>query len=144
MSNHEVCDKVTEDDYRMPMPKGCPPEIYAIMRKCWQQEPEDRVTFDELVKDITAIMPNLAGGGVALAFLSTFRPHRLRQHHECTRARRLVELGGDGLVGGLAVRGVRRRELARLERLPVEAPEEGVAADALCAAPRACVGTRRR
>ena len=67
MSNHEVCDKVTEDDYRMPMPKGCPPEIYAIMRKCWQQEPEDRVTFDELVKDITAIMPNLAGGGVALA-----------------------------------------------------------------------------
>ena len=77
------------------------------------------------------------GGGVALAFLSTARPHRRRQHHECTRARRLVELGDDGLVGGLAVRGVRWRELARLERLPVETPEEGVATDALRAAPRA-------
>ena len=41
------------------------------------------------------------------------------------------------------MRGVRGRELARLERLPVEPPEEGVAADALRAAQRAAQPLRR-
>ncbi|KAK9500975.1 hypothetical protein O3M35_002120 [Rhynocoris fuscipes] len=37
-----------EKGYRMECPPGCPPKIYDLMRQCWQWEPQDRPTFQEI------------------------------------------------------------------------------------------------
>lgn len=37
-----------EKNYRMECPPGCPPKIYELMRQCWQWEPSDRPTFQEI------------------------------------------------------------------------------------------------
>ena len=47
MNNRDVITQV-ENGYRMPMPRGCPEPIYAVMLKCWNRLPEERPTFDHL------------------------------------------------------------------------------------------------
>ncbi|XP_043918722.1 tyrosine-protein kinase Blk [Protopterus annectens] len=47
MSNPEVIENL-DRDYRMPIPDGCPEELYDIMLKCWKTRPEDRPTFEYL------------------------------------------------------------------------------------------------
>ncbi|CAN2389892.1 Tyrosine-protein kinase HCK [Pristimantis euphronides] len=47
MSNLEVITAL-ERGYRMPCPANCPQELYNIMLQCWQQNPEQRPTFDYL------------------------------------------------------------------------------------------------
>eukprot|EP00127_Corallochytrium_limacisporum_P003879 Clim_evm93s153 gene=Clim_evmTU93s153 len=47
MSNAEVLDMV-QKGYRMPQPKGCPDELYSIMEKCWDANPDERPTFESL------------------------------------------------------------------------------------------------
>ncbi|XP_077187181.1 tyrosine-protein kinase Blk [Paroedura picta] len=47
MTNPEVI-RCLEIGYRMPRPECCPPELYAIMLKCWQNNPEERPTFEYL------------------------------------------------------------------------------------------------
>ncbi|XP_014292361.1 tyrosine-protein kinase Abl isoform X2 [Halyomorpha halys] len=37
-----------EKGYRMECPPGCPPKIYELMRQCWQWEPLDRPSFQEI------------------------------------------------------------------------------------------------
>ncbi|XP_021917496.1 tyrosine-protein kinase Abl isoform X5 [Zootermopsis nevadensis] len=37
-----------EKGYRMECPPGCPPKIYELMRQCWQWNPNDRPTFQEI------------------------------------------------------------------------------------------------
>ncbi|CAH1785799.1 unnamed protein product [Owenia fusiformis] len=37
-----------EKGYRMECPAGCPPNIYSLMRKCWQWKADDRPTFKEI------------------------------------------------------------------------------------------------
>ncbi|XP_072019234.1 uncharacterized protein [Amphiura filiformis] len=41
---------------RLPQPEGCNNEIYQLMRKCWQETPEQRPTFDELKMQLQGIM----------------------------------------------------------------------------------------
>ena len=41
--------------YRMPCPAGCPEKIYALMLKCWREEPVDRPTFVELLQQLKEI-----------------------------------------------------------------------------------------
>ncbi len=48
MENMEVVEKVTEEDYRMPPPRGCPQAVYDIMSQCWEEETEDRGSFKEI------------------------------------------------------------------------------------------------
>ena len=55
LSNMEVCEKVTEDDYRMPLPKGCPDELYTLMMKCWEEESSSRITFEVLCRTLAAM-----------------------------------------------------------------------------------------
>ncbi|XP_062981592.1 tyrosine-protein kinase Blk [Elgaria multicarinata webbii] len=47
MTNPEVIQNL-ERGYRMPRPDTCPLELYAIMQKCWRNNPEERPTFEYL------------------------------------------------------------------------------------------------
>nr|XP_016853173.1 PREDICTED: tyrosine-protein kinase Blk [Anolis carolinensis] len=47
MTNPEVIQKL-EQGYRMPCPDSCPPELYAMMLKCWRGKAEERPTFEYL------------------------------------------------------------------------------------------------
>ncbi|GBP13038.1 Tyrosine-protein kinase Abl [Eumeta japonica] len=37
-----------EKGYRMERPPGCPPEVYDLMRQCWQWNAADRPTFKSI------------------------------------------------------------------------------------------------
>uniref|UniRef100_A0A674MBD1 Tyrosine-protein kinase n=1 Tax=Takifugu rubripes TaxID=31033 RepID=A0A674MBD1_TAKRU len=39
--------KMLNEGRRLPQPDGCP-EVYELMRKCWDQKPERRITFTQL------------------------------------------------------------------------------------------------
>ena len=47
MTNEEVLEKI-KIGYRMPLPPGCPDQLYNIMLDCWRQEPSERPTFESL------------------------------------------------------------------------------------------------
>jgi len=34
--------------YRMPAPEGTPDEMYRLMLRCWEYEPENRPHFDQI------------------------------------------------------------------------------------------------
>lgn len=49
MSHAEVIQKVKYEGYRMPKPNGlCTDPYYAIMKKCWHENPYERPTFEFL------------------------------------------------------------------------------------------------
>lgn len=60
LSNNEVCDMVTEEDYRMPMPKGCPEPLYDIMLDCWDEEPDARPEFSVIYEKMSNILPTFS------------------------------------------------------------------------------------
>ena len=35
--------------YRMESPDHCPPRVYDLMRHCWENEPDNRPTFSEVI-----------------------------------------------------------------------------------------------
>ena len=37
-----------ENGERLPLPPGCPPNLYSVMRQCWAYEPSKRPTFQDL------------------------------------------------------------------------------------------------
>ncbi|XP_076834840.1 LOW QUALITY PROTEIN: tyrosine-protein kinase Lck [Brachyhypopomus gauderio] len=47
MTNPEVIQNL-ERGYRMPPPDNCPESLYDIMTKCWEENPENRPTFEYL------------------------------------------------------------------------------------------------
>merc|ERR1712141_363831 len=40
--------ELIDSGYRMPAPDGTPDEMYQLMLRCWQYEPEDRPHFAEI------------------------------------------------------------------------------------------------
>uniref|UniRef100_A0A6I8T1M5 non-specific protein-tyrosine kinase n=1 Tax=Xenopus tropicalis TaxID=8364 RepID=A0A6I8T1M5_XENTR len=56
--NQEVKDKVPSG-YRLPKPDDCSPDIYMLMLECWQEEPNRRPSFFDLVEKLTAIQRSL-------------------------------------------------------------------------------------
>eukprot|EP00039_Didymoeca_costata_P004846 m.76568 g.76568 ORF g.76568 m.76568 type:complete len:824 (+) comp12564_c0_seq1:193-2664(+) len=60
LSNNEVCDMVTEEEYRMPMPKGCPEPLYDIMLECWADEADDRPDFREVCEKLKVLLPSFS------------------------------------------------------------------------------------
>lgn len=45
--------------YRMPAPDGTPDEVYRLMRRCWEYEPERRPHFDEICRMLDAMMKDI-------------------------------------------------------------------------------------
>jgi tyrosine-protein kinase Fer len=41
--------------YRMPAPEGTPDEIYHLMLRCWEYEPEKRPHFDQIYSVIDTL-----------------------------------------------------------------------------------------
>eukprot|EP00042_Codosiga_hollandica_P058925 m.895756 g.895756 ORF g.895756 m.895756 type:complete len:756 (-) comp60001_c0_seq1:180-2447(-) len=50
----QVLEKL-ESGYRMPRPEGCPRPVYALMKHCWQQEPDNRPTFADIKKKLDSM-----------------------------------------------------------------------------------------
>nr|AAC00207.1 JAK1 tyrosine kinase [Tetraodon fluviatilis] len=45
--------KLLNDGRRLPRPDGCPEPVYELMRKCWEQKPDSRITFTGLIKELS-------------------------------------------------------------------------------------------
>eukprot|EP00079_Xenopus_tropicalis_P013625 XP_002942431.1 PREDICTED: tyrosine-protein kinase Srms [Xenopus tropicalis] len=58
MNNRQVLDKITSG-YRLPKPDLCSPDIYNLMLECWQEKPNQRPSFYDLVRKLTAIQSSL-------------------------------------------------------------------------------------
>jgi len=54
MSNSEARDAVL-DGYRLPKPSNCPQKLYLLMLRCWETEPKDRPTFEEIYIQLDAL-----------------------------------------------------------------------------------------
>lgn len=46
-SNEEVLECI-KDDLRLPKPDDCPETVLEVLQKCWEGNPQDRPTFQEL------------------------------------------------------------------------------------------------
>ncbi|XP_045514859.1 tyrosine-protein kinase Fer isoform X1 [Pieris brassicae] len=54
MSNSRAREKI-DQGYRMPAPESCPEEVYALMLRCWEYEPEKRPHFNQIYTNIDNI-----------------------------------------------------------------------------------------
>ncbi|XP_041825750.1 tyrosine-protein kinase Fer isoform X2 [Melanotaenia boesemani] len=54
MTNQQAREQV-EKGYRMVCPQRCPDDIYRVMQRCWQYNPEDRPKFLDLQRDLAAM-----------------------------------------------------------------------------------------
>uniref|UniRef100_A0A8C8FBE0 Tyrosine-protein kinase n=1 Tax=Oncorhynchus tshawytscha TaxID=74940 RepID=A0A8C8FBE0_ONCTS len=54
MSNQQTRDEV-EKGYRMLATNSCPPDVYAIMCRCWQYDPRNRPSFSKLRTELSAL-----------------------------------------------------------------------------------------
>ncbi|KAM3873859.1 LOW QUALITY PROTEIN: tyrosine-protein kinase Fer [Diretmus argenteus] len=54
MTNQQAREQV-EKGYRMSCPQRCPDDVYAVMNRCWQYNPEERPKFSDLQRDLAAI-----------------------------------------------------------------------------------------
>ncbi|KAM6902785.1 tyrosine-protein kinase Fer isoform 1-T1 [Xenentodon cancila] len=54
MTNQQAREQV-EKGYRMASPQRCPDDVYQVMQRCWQYNPEDRPRFSDLQRDLAAI-----------------------------------------------------------------------------------------
>lgn len=50
---------VLKEGRRLPHPEGCPEPVYELMRRCWEQTPERRITFRRLIEDLTNMQRQL-------------------------------------------------------------------------------------
>lgn len=59
-SNEEVVDAVRRGRL-LSCPDGCPPQIYSLMKECWNMEPEERPSFKKLYRRLSEWGP---GGSI--------------------------------------------------------------------------------
>lgn len=53
--------KVLEEGQRLPRPDKCPAQVYELMRKCWENLPEKRITFTALITEFTRLHDDTSG-----------------------------------------------------------------------------------
>uniref|UniRef100_A0A3P8WN30 Tyrosine-protein kinase n=1 Tax=Cynoglossus semilaevis TaxID=244447 RepID=A0A3P8WN30_CYNSE len=51
--------KVLQEGRRLPRPEGCPEPVYELMRRCWEQQPDKRISFRCLVEKLTQMLQQL-------------------------------------------------------------------------------------
>uniref|UniRef100_A0A3Q0RTI1 Tyrosine-protein kinase n=1 Tax=Amphilophus citrinellus TaxID=61819 RepID=A0A3Q0RTI1_AMPCI len=51
--------KVLQEGKRLPCPDICPERVYELMRRCWEQAPERRITFKRLIEELTVVQQQL-------------------------------------------------------------------------------------
>ncbi|XP_022598832.1 tyrosine-protein kinase JAK1 [Seriola dumerili] len=51
--------KVLQEGRRLPRPESCPEPVYDLMRKCWEQMPDRRITFKRLIEELTNMQQQL-------------------------------------------------------------------------------------
>ncbi|XP_072049437.1 tyrosine kinase receptor Cad96Ca-like isoform X3 [Amphiura filiformis] len=60
MTNGQVISELKKG-YRLPKPEHCSEEIYDIMRKCWQENPDERPTFMQIQKEVEHMLEDAQG-----------------------------------------------------------------------------------
>eukprot|EP00040_Diaphanoeca_grandis_P033333 m.204005 g.204005 ORF g.204005 m.204005 type:complete len:646 (-) comp32873_c0_seq1:16-1953(-) len=55
LRNNEVIGLLV-DKKVLPPPRGCPPEVYALMLQCWIHDPKNRITFTQLLTKLVRVM----------------------------------------------------------------------------------------
>ncbi|XP_046392076.1 tyrosine-protein kinase Fer isoform X3 [Ischnura elegans] len=58
LNNTKAREKI-DSGYRMPAPEGTPPELYQLMLRCWEYEPEKRPHFDEIFTIVDKVYSTL-------------------------------------------------------------------------------------
>jgi serine/threonine protein kinase len=48
----QVAIAVVKDDLRLQQPSACPDQVFALMTRCWQTDPEARPTFPEISSEL--------------------------------------------------------------------------------------------
>ncbi|XP_037626699.1 tyrosine-protein kinase JAK1 [Sebastes umbrosus] len=51
--------KVLAEGKRLPCPEGCPEPVYELMRRCWENMPDRRITFKRLVEELSNMQQQL-------------------------------------------------------------------------------------
>uniref|UniRef100_A0A7N6AFM8 Tyrosine-protein kinase n=1 Tax=Anabas testudineus TaxID=64144 RepID=A0A7N6AFM8_ANATE len=51
--------RVLQEGKRLPRPEGCPEPVYDLMRRCWEQLPERRISFKQLIEELTNMRQQL-------------------------------------------------------------------------------------
>lgn len=104
--------------YRMACPQRCPEDVYKVMQRCWQYNPEERPKFSELQRDLAAVKKKwvrLAAPGSRQGFRhdwrrtthflpSVFAPHL--NHPGWTEDSMSIGGGGGPKVSGLVNLGL--------------------------------------
>merc|ERR550514_433237 len=71
LDNMEVAERIQEGDgYRMPEPRGCPRGLHAVMLGCWEEEIEDRGSFEVLRAALVELAATLSDAPVTRAVFS--------------------------------------------------------------------------
>nr|XP_039259723.1 tyrosine-protein kinase TXK-like [Styela clava] len=58
MGNGDVVEQVGQG-YRLERPGHCPHDVYSIMKKCWELEPEKRPSFDNLISILIELLEKI-------------------------------------------------------------------------------------
>ncbi|CAG5863399.1 unnamed protein product [Menidia menidia] len=48
--------KLLQEGKRLPRPDGCPVPVYELMRRCWEQVPERRISFSRLIEELNTLL----------------------------------------------------------------------------------------
>ena len=59
MTNAEAMEKVATG-YRLQQPKGCPDEVYKLMLSCWNEDPMERPSFEEVLNILNDLFQKIA------------------------------------------------------------------------------------
>ncbi|XP_072016559.1 uncharacterized protein [Amphiura filiformis] len=58
METKHLAYNLTTEGYRMPKPDNCEQEMYELMLRCWQEDPDNRPTFSEIVDILNDMSSN--------------------------------------------------------------------------------------
>lgn len=70
----QILWRVEREGERLEKPPDCPQELYAVMRKCWMCNPNDRPNFAQLGTLVAEVGPGGDGGGLATEPFCPDRP----------------------------------------------------------------------